>query len=297
MEQQTELGGQVVKAVQEQAEEVNKVLEFFNSKMPSMLEFGLRILIAGIVFFIGRKLIKLLLKLIKKSLLRSQMEEGSIHFMESLIKALLYIVLVAGLATYLGVEAASIAALLGSMGVGIVLALKESLSNLAGGFILLIMKPFMVGDYIKEDAHGNEGTVQKIDLFYTYLLTPDHRTVNVPNGVLSNTSLTNISRQDKRQLREIVGISYQADIRKAKEVIEKVLSMDEAVLVSEPVEVFVDTLNESSVDLGWRVWVKPEDYFPVKWRLTEAIKYTLDESKIEIPYRQLDVTVREAKKE
>lgn len=295
--QETELGEQVAKAVQEKAEEVNHFMEFVNGKIPDLLDFGLKLVIAGVMFFIGSKIISFLLKLLKRSFIRAQVEEGSLHFMDSLVKALLYIVLVAGLAAYLGVQSASIAALLGSMGVGIVLALKESLSNLAGGFILLVMKPFTVGDYIKEDAHGNEGTVQKIDLFYTYLLTPDNRTVSVPNGGLSNTSLTNVSRQEKRQIREIVGISYQADIRKAKEIIEKTAFADESVLTAEPVEIFVDTLGESSVDLGWRVWVKAEDYFAVKWRLTEEIKYAFDEAGIEIPYRQLEVAVRQAAKE
>lgn len=295
--QETELGEQVAKAVQEKAEEVNQFMEFINGKIPAMLDFGLKLVIAAIIFFIGSRVISLLQKLLKRSFRRAQMEEGSLNFMDSLVKALLYIILVAGLAAYLGVQSASIAALLGSMGVGIVLALKESLSNLAGGFILLMMKPFTVGDYIREDANGNEGTVEKIDLFYTYLLTPDNRTVSVPNGSLSNTSLTNVSMQEKRQIREIVGISYQADIREAKETIEKVLLADEAVLTTEPVEVFVDNLGESSVDLGWRVWVRSEDYFAVRWRLTEEVKYAFDEAGIEIPYRQLEVAVRQAAKE
>lgn len=294
---ETELGEQVAQAVQERADEVNRFVEYFNKQLPSLLDFGLKLLFAGIIFFIGSRVIRFLLKMLKKSFLRTQMEEGSIHFMDSLVKAILYIVLVAGLATYLGVKEASIAALLGSMGVGIVLALKESLSNLAGGFILLIMKPFAVGDYIKEDGHGNEGTVKRIDLFYTYLLTPDNRTVSVPNGILSNTSLTNLSMQDKRQIRETVGIAYEADIRSAKEVIGKVLLSDEGVLPAEPTEVFVDALGESSVELGWRVWVKPEDYFAVRWRITEAIKYALDEAGIEIPFRQLEVSVRQQEKE
>ncbi len=295
--QETELGEQVAQAVQERADEVNRFVEYFNKQLPSLLDFGLKLVFAGILFFIGSRVIRFLLKMLKRSFLRTQMEEGSIHFMDSLVKAILYIVLVAGLATYLGVKEASIAALLGSMGVGIVLALKESLSNLAGGFILLIMKPFAVGDYIKEDGHGNEGTVKRIDLFYTYLLTPDNRTVSVPNGILSNTSLTNLSMQDKRQIRETVGISYETDIRAAKEVIGKVLLSDEGVLPAEPTEVFVDALGESSVELGWRVWVKPEDYFAVRWRITEAIKYALDEAGIEIPFRQLEVSVRQQEKE
>ena len=295
--QETELGEQVAKVVQEKAEEANQMMTYINGKIPAFLDFGLKLLIAGVLFFIGSRVISFLLKLLKRSFVRAQMEEGSLHFINSLVKALLYVILVAGLATYLGVKEASIAALLGSMGVGIVLALKESLSNLAGGFILLIMKPFQVGDYIKEDGHGIVGTVEKIDLFYTYLLTPDNRTVSVPNGILSNTSLTNISRQEMRQIREIVGISYQADIREAKETIEKVLRMEKRILTTQDVEVFVETLGESSVDIGWRVWVRTEDYFPVRRQLTEEIKYAFDEAGIEIPYRQLEVAVRQAEKE
>lgn len=288
----------VEETLQQQAAEVNQFVKYFQDKLPSILDFGLRLLIALIILFIGSKIIKFLLKLVKRSFVRAGLEEGSVHFMNSLVKALLYVILVSSIATtYLGVKEASIAALLGSMGVGIVLALKESLSNLAGGFILLIMKPFVLGDYIKEDEHGNEGTVARIDLFYTILLTPDNRTVSVPNGILSNTSLTNISRQDKRQLREVVGISYTSDMKEAKEVLEQILLEDEGILKTEPIEVFVDNLAESSVDMGWRGWVKPDDYWPTRWRITEKIKKEFDRAGIEIPFRQLDISVKQAKEE
>lgn len=297
MQETEQLGEQVVQAVQEKAQEVNQFVSFINGKIPDMLAFGLKLLIAVLIFLVGSKVISLIQKMLNRSFRRAQMEEGSLNFINSLVRAVLYVLLVAVLAGYLGVQSTSIAALLGSMGVGIVFALKESLSNLAGGFILLMMKPFAVGDYIKEDDNGNEGTVERIDLFYTYLLTPDNRTVSVPNGKLSNTSLTNVSTQDKRQIREIIGISYEADIREAKGVIERVLLADEAVMTAEPMEVFVHRLGESSVDIGWRVWVKSEEYFAVKWRLTEEIKYAFDEAGIEIPYRQLEVAVRQAVKE
>lgn len=259
MQETEQLGEQVVQAVQEKAQEVNQFVSFINGKIPDMLAFGLKLLIAVLIFLVGSKVISLIQKMLNRSFRRAQMEEGSLNFINSLVRAVLYVLLVAVLAGYLGVQSTSIAALLGSMGVGIVFALKESLSNLAGGFILLMMKPFAVGYYIKEDDNGNEGTVERIDLFYTYLLTPDNRTVSVPNVKLSNTSLTNVSTQDKRQIREIIGISYEADIREAKGVIERVLLADEAVMTAEPMEVFVDRLGESSVDIGWRVWVKSEE--------------------------------------
>lgn len=276
----------------DEIEKVNQVFVYFQSKLPGMADFGLKVLIALLILFIGSKLIKWSLALIKKPFLRAGLEEGSVHFLNSLVKALLYIILIAGLATYLGVKEASIAALLGSMGVGIVLALKESLANLAGGFILLLMKPFIIGDYIKEDVRGNEGTVEKIDLFYTTLITPDNQTVSVPNGSLSNTSLTNLSKQSKRQLRLVVGIAYESNLRGAKDILQEILEADEAIMKEEPIEIFVDSLSAGSVELGFRAWVSPTEYWPVKWRILELVKCKFDENEIEIPYNKIDVSIK-----
>lgn len=276
----------------DEIEKVNQVFVYFQSKLPGMADFGLKVLIALLILFIGSKLIKWSLALIKKPFLRAGLEEGSVHFLNSLVKALLYIILIAGLATYLGVKEASIAALLGSMGVGIVLALKESLANLAGGFILLLMKPFIIGDYIKEDVRGNEGTVEKIDLFYTTLITPDNQTVSVPNGSLSNTSLTNLSKQSKRQLRLVVGIAYESNLRGAKDILQGILEADEAIMKEEPIEIFVDSLSAGSVELGFRAWVSPAEYWPAKWRILELVKCKFDENEIEIPYNKIDVSIK-----
>lgn len=291
------LTNQITEQLEEHTQEANQFLEYLKGKLPAMLDFLFKILIVLLLFFIGKKVIKLIRKIMRKSFERAGLETGSIHFLDSLIKAVLYVILVASLATYLGIKEGSIAALLGSMGVGIVLALKESLSNIAGGFILLIMKPFVVGDYIKEDDSGNEGTVDRIDLFYTTLITPDNRTVALPNGILSNTSMTNISKQDKRQLRERVGISYEADIRRAKGILEKILREDPQVLQEEEREVFVDQLGDSAVMLGWRAWVRPENYWAARWRITEQIKYAFDGEGISIPYNQLEVTIKEGAKQ
>lgn len=156
----------------------------------------------------------------------------------------------------------------------------------------MFMKPFVSGDYIHEDTNGNEGTVVKIDLFYTTLLTVDNRTVCIPNGIMTNSSLTNISRQDKRQLREKVSISYRADIEQAKNTLRVILDEEESILKEEPIEVVVDSLGDHGVILAWHAWVKPQDYFPTKWRITEEIKYKFDAQGIEIPYQQLEVLVR-----
>ena len=180
-----------------------------------------------------------------------------------------------------------------SCGVAIGLALQGSLSNFAGGVLILILKPFIIGDYIIEDNKGREGTVKEIQLFYTKLLTVDNKTVIIPNGTLANTSLTNVTAQDKRRLDLSVGISYDADLKKAKQLIEELLRKDEDVLQNEDITVFVDSLGDSAVVIGARGWVKKEAYWTAKWRLTENIKLTLDENGIEIPFNQVVVHMKE----
>lgn len=265
--------------------------DYFQGKVPGTLDFVLKTVMVVAIFLICRKLIKFFMKILGRSFERAGMEAASANFTISVIQAVMYVVLVAVLATSLGVDAASIAALLGSMGVGIVLALKESLSNIAGGVILLFMKPFVSGDYIREDSNGNEGTVVKIDLFYTTLLTVDNQTVCIPNGILSNSSLTNISKQDKRQLREKVGISYRANIGQAKKVLEDILHAEDSILKDQPINVVVEQLGDHAVILAWHAWVRPSEYHPTRWRLTEKIKNAFDEQGIEIPYNQLDVHI------
>ena len=184
------------------------------------------------------------------------------------------------------------AALLASSGVAIGLALQGSLSNFAGGVLILLLKPFVVGDYIIEDTNGKEGTVKEIQIFYTKLSTIDNKTIVIPNGMLTNNSITNATAKDERQLDLRVGISYNADIKKAKSVIEKLLSEDASILKEEQMNVFVNDLADSAVVLGIRAWVKNEEYWATRWRLLEEIKVELDENGIEIPFNQLDVHMK-----
>lgn len=267
-------------------EAVTSALETLPQKA---LNLGMRILLSVVVFFIGVQLIKLARRILKRTLERAKADLGVIQFLDSLVKAALYIVLIFTIATGFGVDAASIVALLGSAGVAIGLALQGSLSNFAGGVLILLLKPFKVGDYIKEDTNNNEGTVTEIQLFYTKLKTPDNKIIILPNGTLANTSMTNVTEAATRRLDITVGISYDSDIKKAKEVLLSMLQADENTLKDEPMEVFVDMLADSSVNLGIRCWVKKEAYWETKWRLTEETKYTLDKAGIEIPFPQLDV--------
>ncbi|MCI8977594.1 mechanosensitive ion channel family protein [bacterium 1xD8-48] len=264
-------------------------IEEFLSQLPEKaFHLGLRVVLAGLAFLVGVQLIRILRHVIKKALGRSRIEESAMRFIDSFIKFGLYFVLILMIASSLGVDAASILAILGSASVAIGLAVQGSLSNFAGGVLLLILKPFMAGDYIK-DGLGNEGTVDAVDIFYTQLVTPDNRVVVLPNGTLANGTITNFTRCRERRIDIPVGIAYDEDIRKAKEVIEAALRADAAVIADRDIMVFVDSLGESSVNLNARCWAVQEDFWPAKWRLTEAVKYALDEAGIRIPYPQVDV--------
>lgn len=273
------------------------MIERFIQELPEKaLHLGTRIVLSAIVLFIGVQLIKVVRRLVKKSLERGSADQGVIQFIDSFLKFSLYVVLLITIASGFGLDAASILALLGSAGVAIGLAIQGSLANFVGGVLILMLKPFKVGDYIKEDTNGNEGTVISIELFYTKLTTVDNRVIVLPNGTLANSSLTNVTAGDSRRLDLKVGISYDADIRQAKEVLQKVLEEDEGVLKAKEHFVYVDELAESSVNLGIRCWFSMDGYWQGKWRLTENVKYALDEAGIGIPYPQMDLHLAGRKK-
>lgn len=275
----------------------NMLVEYMKNSLPDVLDFLIKLIIAIIVLLVGRKIIKLVRKIAKRMMEKTSWDEGVKQFFDNLLNAFLHFVLIMIVLGKFGITASSVIAVIGSVGLSIGLALQGSLSNFAGGVLILILRPFKVGDYIVEDTHGNEGTVTEIQLFYTKLLTIDNRTVILPNGNLSNCSLTNITQQDKRRIDIIVGISYDADIRQAKNVIETLILEETARIPEESYSVYVDSLGESAVNIGARVWVKTEDYWETKWRLTENIKYALDENHIEIPYPQMSVHMRQSDSE
>lgn len=274
----------------EEFENVNPgVIEKFLDELPDKaFHLGLRIVLAILVLLIGMQLIKLIRKILKKALYRSHVDESAVHFIDSFSKYALYFLLIIFIASWLGVDAASIIAILGSVSVAIGLALQGSLSNFAGGVLILILKPFVLGDYIRDGA-GNEGIVSGIDVFYTQLTTFDNKIIVLPNGTLANGCITNYTRCSKRRFDVKVSIAYKEDIRHAKEVLLAVLKEDEGILKNEEMVVLVDSLGDSSVNLIVRGWVKQEDYWPAIWRMTEKVKYALDDVGITIPFPQMDV--------
>lgn len=275
--------------IQETVETLNNFQKFLQESGPKLISFGLHVLLAFLAFFVGHQLIGWLRKLIRTSMERAGSDTGVRQFIDSLLKFILHILLILAIANQLGVESTSTAALIASAGMAVSLALQGSLSNLAGGVLILLLKPFVVGDYIIEDAHGNEGTVKEIQIFYTKLATLDNKTIVIPNGSLANTSLTNVTAKDYRQLDLRVDISYDADLKLAKDLLIQILKEEACVQQDMASNVFVDNLGESSVVLGLRAWVRTEEYWATRWRLLETIKLTMDEHQIEIPYKQMKI--------
>lgn len=277
---------------EEMASHTNEFLIFWNSHLPDMISFGIKLLISLVIFLIGRILIRWIRRLARRTFERSNTDKGVEQFIDSLLKFFLYALLLFIIVQNLGVSSSSIAALIASGGVAVSLALQGSLSNLAGGVQLLLLKPFVVGDYIREDTNGNEGTVQEIHIFYTKLSTLDNRTIIIPNGTLANNSLTNGTANENRLLELKVGISYNSDLKKAKSLLEDLLASDPQILTDQPYVVFVDDLADSAVRLGLRAKVPTAEYWPTRWRLLENIKLTFDANGIEIPYTQMDVHLK-----
>lgn len=280
-------------SLQEVAKNPGILQEWLEGLVPGILNFAFQVVIALVIYIVGSKIIRWIVKLIGRSMDRAGADAGVKQFVTPLMKYVLYVLLIFMIMGLFGIATTSAVAVLGSAGVAVGLALQGSLSNLAGGVLILLLKPFVVGDYIIEDTNKNEGTVSEISIFYTKLVTIDNKVIVIPNGMLSNSSLTNVTHMDKRRIDLVVGISYESDIRAAKEILNAVAMEEPARLAEEEPVVYVDSLGASSVDLGLRVWVKTDDYWQARWRMTETIKYAFDEKGIAIPYQQIDVQIKQ----
>ncbi len=254
-----------------------------------------KLIVGLLIIFVGFKLIQILVKIVKTALEKADIDYGVISFSCSFLKIALRCVVIFMAVSNVGVGVSSIVALLGSAGVAVGLALQGTLSNVAGGVLLLILKPFQVGDYIVLTGTECEGQVAAMDIFYTKLKTVDNRVIVIPNGTLSNSNLINNTKQDKRLIDISVGISYDADIREAKRILKEIAARETRILDEEGVNIFVSSLADSAVMMGIRCWVPTEDYITTKWQLNEEIKLKFDEEGIEIPYQKLDVCIKNEK--
>ena len=265
---------------------------WLESVLPSVLGFFWSVVLALLVAYIGGRIITIVRRVFRKSLHRRNAEEGVCQFADQVLKYFLWIIVFAIILSLFGFTASSLAAAVASLGVTAGLALQGSLSNFAGGLLILVLHPFRVGDYIIEDTHKNEGTVIEISVFYTKLRTIDNKIIVVPNGTLANNSLTNATKSDRRQMDLIIPIGYDADIKKAKGILTELVEAEDRRL-PEDVNVFVKELGASSVDLGLRFWVPTDQYWPVRWQLLEDIKIRFDAEGISIPFQQVDVNIKQ----
>lgn len=280
-------------AVEEAAKEAEKSVGLVKQALDDLLSWLIgksgSVLIAFFVIAVGLKLVSWLLRVLKRSFERSKMEVSVSGFLLSVIRVIGYVLVFLTAATVVGFEVTSFVTILGTASLSIGLALQGALSNLAGGVLILMLKPFQVGDYILEKSQGNEGTVIAIDIFYTRLRTHDNKVVVIPNGILADNSLVNLTSEEKRKVEIKISIAYQTDIRKVKELAYGILGADERILSEEPQDVFIDSFDDSGMTLGIRGWVKTEDFWPVTWELRESVKEAFDENGVEIPYNRLEV--------
>ncbi|NBH72287.1 mechanosensitive ion channel family protein [Clostridiaceae bacterium] len=263
------------------------VLDVLKIWAPGLRAFFWRVLFASVILFVGIRVARGLQGILKKTFLRMNLEENVNKFLLSAANAAMYALVVFMAAEKLGVPSASIVALMGSAGVAIGLSLKESLSNVAGGILIMLTRPFVIQDYIA--CGGVEGTVQDIGLVYTVLTTVDNRKVTIPNGTVANATVVNATAQEKRQLDLEVQVSYASDLKKAKEILCDILEHHPQVLREDGTRVFVKELGESAVVLGMRGWMMKDEYWPARWDIIESIKLRFDEEGIVIPFRQLVV--------
>ena len=268
--------------------------ELTKDMMSSLIEIGssigISLLMALAILIVGRQLVKLILRLITVALEKSKVEDTVRIFVTNLLNTLLMILVFIAAINQLGIETTSIIAVLGAAGLAIGLALQGSLSNFAAGILIVIYRPYKVGDYIEAGNHA--GTVKDIQIFSTVLKTPDNKIVVVPNGSIMNGSIVNYSDQDTRRVDLIISCSYEDDIDKVRSVLEDILKKEKRILKDPKPQIAVAELADSSVNFIFRPWVKRTDYLPVYYSLLEEVKKRFDKEGISIPYPQSEVHIR-----
>lgn len=259
--------------------------------LDKLLDFSVNasknIFIACLIYSIGCFIIKQINRLVAKILEKRKVEPSVQTFLKSLVKILLNMILAFAVISKLGVETASFAALMASAGVAIGMALSGNLSNFAGGLIILVFKPFKVGDYI--EGPDVNGTVKEIQIFHTILSTLDNRMIYVPNGILNNNAITNYSKQETRRVDWVFGVEYGEEIGKVRAVIQRIIKNDPRILDTPAPLIALSTLNASSVDITVRVWVKASDYWSVLFDINEIVYDTFNKEGINFPFPQLTV--------
>jgi len=254
-----------------------------------VLPWGINIAMAIAIFVIGRLIAGFVVNLVNKLLLKSGTDEMLVNFVCSIIKSVLMLFIVIAALNQLGVDTTSFIALIGAAGLAIGLSLQSTLQNFAAGVMLILFKPFKLGDFV--EAGGSSGVVEKINIFNTVMRTGDNREIIVPNGAIYGGTITNNSARDTRRIDMVFGIGYDDDIKKAKDLLNEIMAADERILDEPKPLVAVAELADSSVNFNVRPWVKTGDYWGVLFDVTEKVKLTFDAHKISIPYPQMGLHV------
>ena len=250
--------------------------------------YAFSLLMALLIFVVGKWAVNKIVALLGKVLRKVKgMDETLIKFLENIVYYALMIVVLLTALGKLGVETTSFLAILGAAGLAIGLALKDSLGNFASGVMIIMFKPFKVGDVVT--AAGVTGSVSEVGIFNSVFITPDNQKIIVPNGAITSGSIININAHDTRRVDLVVGIGYEDDIKKTKEVLNDIITSNEKVLIDKGITIAVSELADSSVNFVVRAWVNTPDYWDVKFNLTETIKLRFDEEGISIPFPQQDV--------
>lgn len=262
-----------------------------------LVDKTLDMIMCMVIIFVGFKIINKLKNVLEKLFIRQKLEQSVITFLISFIDISLKGIIVLWGISILGVETSSVLAILGSAGIAFGLAVQGSLSNMAGGVLILLLKPFQIGDYIIEDTNKNEGTVVSIDIFYTRLYTMDNKTVVIPNGVLANASLTNVTKQDKRRIDLVLNISYNEDIKRVKSILYEVIKNEDGILNDKesPISIFVNSFEINMMTIGIRAWAPMDNFWNIRWSLLENIKERFDKENIKFPIKKLDVNINDIK--
>lgn len=268
-------------------EQVNALQSYSDQAIQLAMTYGPQLLMAIITLVIGLWIIKFIVRIADKAMTRAKLELSLQRFLASFIGIILKVLLIISVASMVGIATTSFIAILGAAGLAVGLALQGSLANFAGGVLILLFKPFKVGDFI--DAQGYMGTVHAIQIFNTILKTPDNKTIIIPNGPLSNGSMTNFSTEPTRRVDMTFGIGYEDDIAKAKSVLNRLVTEESRVLKEPAFQIVVGELGESSVNFTVRVWCNASDYWGIYFDMQEKVKYAFDKEGISIPFPQRDV--------
>ncbi|EAS43411.1 mechanosensitive ion channel protein [Photobacterium profundum] len=252
-----------------------------------LLQYAVNLISAVLILFIGNIIVKSIANGVAKVLRKKDMDEAVVEFLHSLVRYLLFVIVLIAALGRLGVQTASVVAVIGAAGLAIGLALQGSLSNFAAGVLIVAFRPFKSGDYV--EIGGVAGSVESIQIFQTILTTPDNKMVVVPNGAVIGSAITNYSRHETRRIDYVIGVSYNADLKKTKEVLTRVVEADPRVLKDPAPTIGVVALADSSVNFVVRPWVETGDYWAVYFDLLQAIKEELDKEDIGIPFPQMDV--------